>query len=116
MRAGFQSGGAAGLDVYGDGRGCNTVFGSLTVNSIDSTPSGEVDFVDASFTQECDAATNPALTGTIRYAAPPAGRPAVSLAASAAAVTTGSAVTFSTPVSSAAGRVGGAASPPPRRP
>ena len=62
---------APGLDVHGNGRGCNTVVGSFEIHAISADATGAVDMLDASWTQRCPAATNPPITGRIRYNAPP---------------------------------------------
>ena len=56
----------AGLDFFGDGRGCNTSTGSLTINNILRDANGNVTGLNATFVQHCEGAT-PALHGTIRY-------------------------------------------------
>ena len=56
----------AGLDFFGDGRGCNTSSGSLTINVITRDGSGTVTALNATFVQHCENKT-PALTGAIRY-------------------------------------------------
>jgi hypothetical protein len=58
--------GAAGLDVSGNGRGCNTSTGTLKINRITFNAAGEVTALDASFIQHCEGAA-PALRGSIRY-------------------------------------------------
>jgi hypothetical protein len=62
----FGGTGAAGLDVSGDGRGCNTSTGTLTINRITFDAAGKVTTRNASFVQHCEGAA-PALRGTIRY-------------------------------------------------
>ena len=41
-RAAFRTGRSPGLDVYGDGRGCNQVYGSFAINQIETDASGTV--------------------------------------------------------------------------
>ena len=67
----FRTGRSPGLDVSGDSRGCNEVFGQFTVDQIESDPSGSITVLDAHFTQHCESATAPALTGTVHYRAFP---------------------------------------------
>jgi hypothetical protein len=70
-RAAFRTGRAPGLDVFGDGRGCNEVFGQFTVDQIETDASGSISVLDAHFTQRCESATAPRLNGTVRYRAFP---------------------------------------------
>jgi Big-like domain-containing protein len=102
QRAAFRSAGAPGLDVYGDGRGCNQVFGSFTVDSITTDASGTVTEVALRFTQNCETATAPPLNGDVQWQVPP---PATSTAlqSSAASVAPGTAVTFTATVAAASG-------------
>lgn len=65
-RAAFRTGSAPGLDVYGDGRGCNTLSGSFTISSLKTTRSGVITGVAASFTQHCEEAV-PALNGSVHF-------------------------------------------------
>jgi hypothetical protein len=64
-RAAFRGGDAAGLDISGDGRVCNTSFDSFTIIQMMANKAGVISAVDVSFTQHCDSATNPALTGRV---------------------------------------------------
>lgn len=64
-RAAFRGGDAAGLDVYGDGRGCNMSFDSFTIIQLVANKAGVISAVDVSFTQHCEQATAPALTGRV---------------------------------------------------
>lgn len=71
-RAPFRTGRSPGLDVSGEGRGCNEVYGQFSVNQIKTDPTtGAVTLLDATFTQHCESATAPALTGTVKYQAYP---------------------------------------------
>jgi hypothetical protein len=70
-RAAFRTGRAPGLDVSGEGRGCNEVFGQFTVDQIGTDAAGAVSLLDAHFTQRCESATAPRLTGTVHYRAFP---------------------------------------------
>ncbi len=62
--------GQPGLDVWGDGRGCNTLSGSFNVLTATYGPNNSIVQFDATFEQHCDGAI-PALTGEIRYDATP---------------------------------------------
>lgn len=54
-----------GLSVSGNGRGCNVLTGSFTVNEVAFGPQGYVQALDATFEQHCEG-MDPALRGRIR--------------------------------------------------
>ncbi|WP_030464527.1 hypothetical protein [Kitasatospora sp. NRRL B-11411] len=60
-----------GLEVSGDGRGCNTLTGSFTVTNVVFGPHGYVQDFDASYEQHCEGGTA-ALRGEIHIANAPA--------------------------------------------
>ena len=62
----FQSPTRPGLDVSGDGRGCNTSNGRFLVLEATYDVSGEVMSFAADFEQHCEGVT-PALYGAIRF-------------------------------------------------
>jgi hypothetical protein len=63
------NGSGPGMDVSGNGRGCNTLVGTFTVNQIGfSSANGALDRLDLNFEQHCEGAT-PALRGRLRYRA-----------------------------------------------
>ncbi|GAA5077295.1 hypothetical protein [Streptomyces similanensis] len=70
-RAAFRTGRSPGLDVSGDGRGCNEVYGQFSVNQIETDDSGAITVLDASYTQHCESAAAPALKGVVKYRAYP---------------------------------------------
>jgi heat shock protein HslJ len=70
-RAAFRTGRSPGLDVFGNGRGCNEVFGQFTIDQVETDPSGSISVLDAHFTQRCESATAPRLLGTVHYRAFP---------------------------------------------
>ena len=70
-RAAFRTGRSPGLDVYGDGRGCNQIYGTFAINQIETDLSGNITLLDASFSQQCESPTAPFLNGTIMYKAKP---------------------------------------------
>jgi hypothetical protein len=70
VRAVFRGPGQNGIDIFGDGRGCNQTSGSFTVNEAVYGPHNYVQTFDATFTQFCDNATAP-LTGEVSIANPP---------------------------------------------
>jgi hypothetical protein len=71
MRAAFRQGTQPGLDVSGDGRGCNNVFGSFTISKMDVGSYGKVTAFEATFVQHCESATAPALSGHVRFVLTP---------------------------------------------
>jgi len=62
----FESPGHPGIDVSGDGRGCNTISGRFEVHDIASDASGLVS-ATVSFEQHCESGTS-VLDGCIHYA------------------------------------------------
>jgi hypothetical protein len=62
----FQQPHLPGLDVSGDGRGCNMLFGSFTVHESVVDAFGVVQQFAADFEQHCEGAA-PALFGQIRF-------------------------------------------------
>ncbi|QDH70195.1 hypothetical protein [Marilutibacter alkalisoli] len=70
-RAPFRTGLSPGVDVGGNGRGCNETWGSVFVRQIETNEEGEVTALEARFTQRCEQATAPALSGLVRYNASP---------------------------------------------
>lgn len=70
-RASFASPGHPGIDIGGDGRGCNTITGAFQVHSLTwaSAPDGGTTLTDflASFEQHCEGGT-PALRGCVHFA------------------------------------------------
>src|SRR5438309_736987 len=63
-RAPFVTGKAPGLDVNGDGRGCNTLSGRFQIKSLVWTTAGTVAEMDVLFEQHCEGGT-PALRGEL---------------------------------------------------
>lgn len=68
QRAGFQNPGYAGLDINGDGRGCDTDSGAIDVRDI-AVSSSAITRLDLLYEQHCEGAT-PALFGEIRIGEP----------------------------------------------
>jgi len=66
----FQSPGQPGLDVSGDGRGCNTLTGRFEVIEAVYGPAGYVERFHATFEQHCEGAAA-ALIGEARVVNPP---------------------------------------------
>jgi hypothetical protein len=69
--------GQPGLDVSGTGRGC-TAGGEFTVLDVAYDAAGKTAFLDATFSQTCQG-SSAALTGEVRYVAPPMVDPAPSV-------------------------------------
>jgi hypothetical protein len=53
-RAPFVTGKAPGLDIYGSGRGCNTLSGQFGVKSLRWSSNGEIVAIDVVFEQHCE--------------------------------------------------------------
>jgi Putative Ig domain len=66
MRFQYQTAGSPGLQVTGDGRGCNTLTGSFQVLQVVYGFNYNVVAFDATFEQHCEGLV-PALRGEIRY-------------------------------------------------
>jgi VCBS repeat-containing protein len=66
QRAGFGPANLPGMDIFGDGRGSNTLTGNFTVLQSSFSPSGQVQHFDIQFVQHSEGAT-PALTGELNY-------------------------------------------------
>jgi hypothetical protein len=49
-----------GLDLGGNGRGCNTLTGEFTVQAVEFGPQGYVEKLDATFVQHCEGGTTAA--------------------------------------------------------
>jgi hypothetical protein len=67
QRASFRALGHPGLDVFGDGRGCNQVVGSFVVDDATYDASGVVKSFYATFELHCESAAAPPLTGVVSY-------------------------------------------------
>src|SRR3954453_7354539 len=61
----FNNGGA-GMDVSGNGRGCNQLSGQFTVTSAAYAPDGSVQYMGVDFVQHCENA-GPALHGSFDF-------------------------------------------------
>lgn len=66
QRTAFRSPTRPGLDVGGDGRGCNTVTGRFMVSDFALNTDGTIARLAIDFEQHCEGAT-PALYGSVRY-------------------------------------------------
>jgi hypothetical protein len=77
QRAPFRTAGHPGIDIGGDGRGCNETTGSFYVHDYHLNSSGDPDRVWIDYEQHCEGGVA-ALFGEIRYGEPPtAGQPAL---------------------------------------
>ncbi len=65
----FRSTTTAGVDFFGNGRGCNQVTGTLTVQGVQLRDDGSVAALHASFEQHCEGAA-PALRGEVHVGLP----------------------------------------------
>ena len=70
VRAAFRPAGTPGLDINGNGRGCNELTGQFDVTAVSFSSYGDVSLFDATFEQHCEGGTT-ALTGRIRLEIPP---------------------------------------------
>ena len=70
----FNAPSEPGLSVSGNGRGCNMLTGSFTVNEVTFGPNGYVETFDVDFEQHCEGLI-PALRGHLHIVNPPAPQP-----------------------------------------
>jgi hypothetical protein len=66
-RAAFRKGSTPGIDVSGDSRGCNIVYGTFTVMKVSFDRTSKVQSLEATFEQHCESPTAPALRGYVRF-------------------------------------------------
>lgn len=66
QRFAFHSPGKPGMDVYGDGRGCNIDTGRFLLTDIAIAPDGTIQRLAIDFEQHCEGA-KPALYGSVRF-------------------------------------------------
>jgi hypothetical protein len=69
-RAPFRAPGEPGIDLWGNGRGCNEDTGSFTVDRIEFGPNSYVTAFDATYEQHCEGGTA-ALRGEVHITNPP---------------------------------------------
>lgn len=69
MRWPFHEAGRPGIDVSGDGRGCNTISGRFEVKRLATDARGRVDSLWVVYEQHCEGGTA-ALFGEVRYNVP----------------------------------------------
>jgi len=63
-RAPFVTGRAPGIDINGDGRGCNTLGGRFEITTLTWASAGTVAVMDVLFEQHCEG-MRPALRGEV---------------------------------------------------
>jgi hypothetical protein len=66
----FQAPDDPGLDLGGNGRGCNMLTGSFTIENVTFGPFGYVQTLDATYEQHCEG-WEPALRGDVHISNPP---------------------------------------------
>lgn len=71
QRAPFRQAGRPGIDIYGDGRGCNTDSGRFEVKDIATDSGGAITRLWIVYEQHCEGGLS-ALFGEVRYGEPPA--------------------------------------------
>lgn len=70
-RASFRSGRSPGIDIGGNGRGCNETWGSVYIRQIEYAAGGAIAALDATALQRCGNETAPLLSAQLRYNAQP---------------------------------------------
>ena len=70
----FNAPSEPGLSVSGNGRGCNTLTGSFSVNEVTFGPNGYLETFDVDFEQHCEGSIA-ALRGHLHIVNPPAPQP-----------------------------------------
>jgi hypothetical protein len=84
-----------GIEVFGMGRGCGVLSGSVNIKELTYAPDGTLGSADIAFTQICqDDAPGAVMTGEIKWRLPVA-TPAVVITAKPAPTTSSTAATFS---------------------
>jgi len=79
QRFAFHAPPKPGMDVFGDGRGCNTITGRFLVSYISFASNGSIQSLALDFEQHCEGAV-PALFGSVRYNSSVTAVPRVSVA------------------------------------
>jgi hypothetical protein len=83
QRFAFHSPTKPGIEIFGDGRGCNTITGRFLVSDITFASDGSVQTLAVDFEQHCEGAP-PALFGSVRFNSSVAVEPRVSVAGATA--------------------------------
>lgn len=66
-RAAFRTGRSPGIDIGGNGRGCNEAWGSVYIRQIKYAAGSAIAALDATALQRCGGETAPLLTAQLRY-------------------------------------------------
>ncbi|WP_261370247.1 hypothetical protein [Lysobacter antibioticus] len=66
-RSAFRTGLSPGIDIGGNGRGCNETWGSVYIQQIEFDANGAVTALEATALQRCERETAPLLAGVLRY-------------------------------------------------
>ena len=69
-RTPFRTGRSPGLNVSGEGRGCNRVWGEFGIRQIRYDVAGKVIALEAELVQRCESDTSPPMAVVVRYKAP----------------------------------------------
>ncbi len=69
----FETAGQAGIDVSGNGGGCNQEYGRFTVRDVHLDATGAVDRLWLFYEAHCESQGGPAVFGEVRVNEPPAG-------------------------------------------
>ncbi|TMB61146.1 MAG: hypothetical protein E6J51_12380 [Chloroflexi bacterium] len=64
--AGFN-GQAPGIDIHGEGRDCADVTGTFTISRLVIDSKGQLDVLDATFTEHCNNPNGPAFRGALHF-------------------------------------------------
>jgi hypothetical protein len=75
QRSGAGAKNYPGIDVSGDGRGCNTDYGRFVIEDVAFNPHGKMTRLSALFEQHCENEGAPALFGEVRVGEPAGGAP-----------------------------------------
>lgn len=66
-RSSFRTGRSPGVDIDGNGRGCNRTWGSVYIQQIEFNADGQIVALEATAQQRCERENAPLLTGVLRY-------------------------------------------------
>lgn len=66
-RSPFRTGRSPGIDIGGNGRGCNRIWGSVYIQQIEFGADGAVTALEATGLQRCERDNAPLLTAKLRY-------------------------------------------------
>ena len=66
QRASFRDLGRNGIDLFGNGRGCNQVAGEFTIDALEVNANQVVEGLDVTFTLRCEI-VGPTVTGSVWF-------------------------------------------------